>query len=525
MKWKIAAVIFLSWPGTAMPQDSGDKVFSKSQISPQPWDFNSSKLPKLDEPADLLTSWKSRKTLSDAAIFKQFAYGRYVDLDKEFNFEKITSFNANQNSMTIFGADGSREIRLSNPSINPDIPELPKASKSSAFGHAISATREALECYSTAKPDWSGQTCSPDGLDGRPTCAPFAPSEFNETVSLNAKFKDAEDTESCSGTIVAASWVLTAAHCVTPRLSAATINENKNLPEDEDAEVSGEDLTMAIALKFPGREKGFQIKRSAKRAIVRAGYVNAITEIHRDLALVELSSPFPLGYYSTALIAEKFSPVSTLVGYGYTDKSDIAGVMNLGWPPLLIQEGEMLSVSVDPKRTSFCFGDSGGPVFVGKNRGCDMNSSTAEARPRSIQGVISNLGAASDESTKLHACKTASSMHMEDLIATSALDWACNVTNNALQQCTRMSELVLDPAPNSTCDPGTANVEECWRAAGAETISSLKPDLSIDMTVSFEPGLKLDYAVKKKPVGLFLPPSPDPFPLILTNPPIKDISK
>lgn len=305
----------------------------------------------------------------------------------------------------------------------------------------IAASPSALECHIPFDNLQSkARSCTESQPKAGQRCEPYSRSQFPEVVLINTA--DQGTPKTCTGTVIAARWVLTAAHCF---LGATPTRDKKGDNRDlivRPADTEGLSVHISAAnAKIAQAEKN----RGALRIIVHgsyAGWTAGQTDriYENDLALVELDQPFPPAVQPASLAApDSFSQSSTIAGYGYSNAGDAIDWFYLTWPPRLSLSKGVITFQIgdgSDYKSAFCVGDSGGPVFAGRYRGCRPDDRGGEPRPRSIQGVISYIAkpgipplhAQSATEKTTHACRNASTDVMQSVTLRERHTWICDVT-------------------------------------------------------------------------------------------------
>ena len=272
--------------------------------------------------------------------------------------------------------------------------------------------------------------------DGR-RCETYSPSQFSEVVALSTPAGPY-----CTATLISPSWVVTAARCfVGDRKTSEVAAPGADYILEQPSDIS---VTAFNAVLLPKDQR----VRAVKRAIVYRHYGGKGEQAPwyaNDLALVEISAPYPSDAVEPAQLAalDSFSTTVTIAGYGYSNVGGgTTGRFNLTWPALITPAGREFRFVPTPQDISaFCQGDSGGPVFVGRNRGCRPTDAAGEARPRSVQGTISfNIGGAFSAGAGValqwaQSCMNASLMAMQNITLRERRDWICETTNRQAGGC------------------------------------------------------------------------------------------
>jgi hypothetical protein len=147
----------------------------------------------------------------------------------------------------------------------------------------------------------------------------------------------------CTGTILAEDTILTAAHCVD------------DSPEK-----------LAIVFSEQLKKADENSTRFADRMIQNPSWPNG-----GDLALIHFQGGLPQGYQPVQLVPAKFAIEDgqevIMAGYGVTNGLTEKGAGTLREMKTTVVEHASDSLIVtDGKKSSVCFGDSGGPAFVKK---------------------------------------------------------------------------------------------------------------------------------------------------------------
>ena len=242
-------------------------------------------------------------------------------------------------------------------------------------------------------PDQSQESFVFGGRETRPGEFPWVVVILNKVVFDSTSFKDDKfNSQSCGGTLIAPSWVLTSAHCLV------VINPDRfptNIPRSP--------REILVALDVWDLEKEGGTFSEVERIIVHedfAGTADAPT-LGSDIALLKLVETFPDAPTVTLHTGDPlaFGTEHTIVGWGLSDppggfefpakqqQGEVKIVSNSTCQSLYfgIVEIEDSQICAGDLDTDVCFGDSGGPLLV-------QDPSPAGEEPGWVQIGITSFG-------------------------------------------------------------------------------------------------------------------------------------
>jgi secreted trypsin-like serine protease len=267
-------------------------------------------------------------------------------------------------------------------------------------------------------------------------CEAYSPTQFPEVVQVR-RGRGAKSELICTGTVIAADWVITAAHCVLgDRATAAAASASNTSRYSVLA-------PFAYVLSNEYSHSKTDQERDVSRQYAMPSYSGA-PRYEDDVALFKLSRPFPARALQPATLVEptQISSKITLSGYGISNaEGGSVGYLNVSWPEEAAADDGRRVTFIPSSGTAFCTGDSGGPVFSGRYRGCRAIGPGGEPRPRWLEAVISSFSyrgiitPALSMFQQAKVCMDADLMIAQSLANAKVKHWICTVTENQAQGC------------------------------------------------------------------------------------------
>ncbi|WP_322013368.1 trypsin-like serine protease [Paraburkholderia sp. J12] len=345
------------------------------------------------------------------------------------------------------------------PPQNPEAPVATGGTQKPVIGAVPTQTipgtpsQSLLNCQ-TPFDQLAGANCVKNGQ----RCETFLRSQFGEVVEITTPIGG-----TCSGTLINKDWVLSAAHCFIPSESAKSFSSKSADRRDGagNAILQFGDLQHAAVYARYADPNAEDTYKRVDRVVVNPGWdpgkviqdgnvitvagqtVRADWVYPNDLALIKLQDADAVTTVVPATLpTEDYVGVITTAGYGVTTVGDgHSGDLWVTWPspPVHSANTELELDEVGTTNIStFCVGDSGGPAFEGRNRGCPP--ADGEPRPRTLIGVTSHYygqQGTSDDSAIQDAgfCMSAPVSRFMNMATPVYRQWVCAVTANAASGC------------------------------------------------------------------------------------------
>lgn len=300
-------------------------------------------------------------------------------------------------------------------------------------------------------------TCG--GIKNGQRCEKFSRTQFPEVAKIITP-----TGALCSGTVIGAQWILSAAHCFLPTDSALhygslfanrqdangnAVLQNADLRQTEVhlPYAQLDDDRVAIVKVIVNQQWNPTLQLAPGDPITIGATELAANFIYPgDLALIQLAAPLSLKGADASVVLQPavvpvgdYDDVITTAGYGYTTVGNgAAGDLWVTWPTPKVASthGQLeLRLSGGPAISTFCRGDSGGPAYEGRQRGCFPGTGEAP-RPRPLIGVISyfygNSLPNATPAQNAQFCMSAPVMRFVNLSALENRNWICRESNRAV---------------------------------------------------------------------------------------------